>query len=189
MREMIKNSLYVKDASACWNTLTPGSKFRARNKLGDVHEYEFIGRDVFYSPHGEDYWVIRASSHVPPMIVETEWFRQRYITILSEWHKEYVSIEAEDSQWGEDLICCTVPHDVDGEDIVWAMRHALEELEEDTSLVDEDDSAEEITDKIIERAMERVNGTFRFVEITPFKYEYDWGKWNEDHEEDEHEEF
>ena len=183
MKNNIMESLTVKEAGGNWITMVPGTKFVSRNKANQTYIYEFRGRDFDASPHGEDYWKIKPSDEDNVMSVETEWFRQRFIQVHEQMHEVFMGIEMIESDWGTDYMVFTVPEGIDSGDIENAMEEALIELEEDTSLVDEEDSASEFIEKILKRAAEIVGGSYRFAEVTTFRFRYDWEKWYADHEE------
>lgn len=184
LQEILQNSLTVKSNDGKWVTLVPGTSFRAVDSQSRMFEYLFLGRDFKESPHGEDYWRVKnvADGYVMPL--ETEWFRQRRLGLIQNPHRCLIAITATDSEWGTEYVQFLIPEGVDEEDVLHALEEAKGELEENTFLVDEDASAEEITAKIVDRAAEIVDGTFRYVDVSEFEYSYDWCKWQNDHEEE-----
>lgn len=184
MQEMLQNSLTFKDANGRWFTFIPGTKFRAVDSLGHSWDYIFKGRDFEESPHGEDYWKIHNMVENSTFTIETEWFRQRKIGLMENPHTCLFAISEIQSAWGTDYVQFTIPEGIDEYDVHNALDEALEELEENTSLVEEDDGSEVITAKIVERAADIVCGTFRYVDVNEFEFLYNWDKWYKDHEED-----
>lgn len=187
MQEILQNSLTVKPKSSeLWVTLSPGSQFKATDSLGKIIGYVFVGRDFEASPHGEDYWKIKNDIDHMVMSVETEWFRQRRIDPPRdpEYHLGLFAITEENSHFGTEYVQFFLPEGVDEEDVLHAMREAHERLEENTDLVDEDDSSENITMKLLDIAAEIVCGTYHYIDVDEFEYEYDWGKWNEGSEDE-----